>query len=71
MSHEQRDVAVRHHIESLVNEEHALHQKQALSGGDEQRLQAIRTELDHCWDVLSRREARRESRSRGTPPPGA
>ena len=59
MSHEQRDVAVRHHIERLVNEEHALHQKKALSGGDQQRLNAIQTELDQCWDVLSRREARR------------
>jgi ABC-type lipoprotein export system ATPase subunit len=62
MSHEQRDVAVRHHIERLVNEEHSLHQKKALSGGDQQRLSAIQAELDHCWDVLSRRETLGASR---------
>jgi hypothetical protein len=61
MSKEQRDLAVRHHIEKLVNEEHSLHQKEALSGDDRQRLNAIKMELDHCWDVLSRRDALRKS----------
>jgi hypothetical protein len=45
-----------------VNEEHSLHQKKALSGGDQQRLSAIQAELDHCLDVLSRRETLRASR---------
>jgi hypothetical protein len=61
MSKEQRDLAVRHHIEKLVNEEHSLHQKRTLSGDDQQRLSAIQVELDQCWDVLSRRDALRQS----------
>jgi len=62
MSREQRDLAVRHHIEKLVNEEHTLHQRNTLSGDDQQRLNAIQVELDQCWEVLSRRDALRESR---------
>jgi ABC-type lipoprotein export system ATPase subunit len=62
MSREQSDLAVRHHIERLVNEEHSLHQNRALSGGEEQRLNAIQAELDRCWDVLSKRETLRASR---------
>ena len=62
MSREQTDLAVRHHIERLVNEEHSLHQNRTLSGGEEQRLSAIQAELDRCWDVLSKRETLRASR---------
>ncbi len=64
MSKEQRDLAVRHRIEKLVNEEHSLHLKRTLSSGNQQRLNAIRVELDQCWDVLSRCEALRESGKR-------
>ena len=55
-----RDQPVRHHIEGLVKEEHALYGKGSLSEADQRRLNAIKVELDQCWDLLRQRRALRE-----------
>ncbi len=50
-------------IHRLVDEEHSLRER--LQSGDlteseeHQRLTALETELDQCWDLLRRRRARR------------
>src|SRR5215470_4783605 len=47
-------------IEDIVAEEHRLYSAAADGGLDEaghQRLEAIRGELDRCWDLLRRRRA--------------
>ncbi len=54
------DRSVREHIEHLVKEEHRLHGEKSLTDPDHQRLEAIRTELDQCWDLLRQRRALRE-----------
>ena len=48
------------HIEKLVGEEHRLYGQSGLSEADRGRLQAIKVELDQCWDLLRQRRARRE-----------
>jgi hypothetical protein len=60
------DLSVLSHIESLIDEEHALrhreqddaHTPDALAG-DRDRLRAVEVELDRCWDLLRQRRARR------------
>jgi hypothetical protein len=55
-------------IEALVQEEHALQEKEegdavrteALSS-DRQRLESVSVELDRCWDLLRQRRARRDA----------
>jgi Protein of unknown function (DUF2630) len=61
------DQSIAARIESLVAEEHQLqHQEQADSKDedrlqtDRDRLQAVRVELDRCWDLLRQRRAREE-----------
>jgi hypothetical protein len=61
------DQSIAARIESLVAEEHQLqHQEQADSQDedrlqtDRDRLQAVRVELDRCWDLLRQRRAREE-----------
>jgi len=50
-------------IERLVAEEHELFQRgdsqHGLETADHERLEAIRVELDQCWDLLRRRRAAR------------
>ena len=62
-------------IEALVDEEHALRQREQGDASDEsaladdkQRLDAISVELDRCWDLLRQRRARRGA---GADPEGA
>jgi uncharacterized protein DUF2630 len=47
-------------IQSLVHEEQGLYGKNDLSDRDQVRLDAIKVELDQCWDLLRQRRARRE-----------
>jgi hypothetical protein len=47
-------------IESLVHEEQRLYGKSELADHDQTRIEAIKVELDQCWDLLRQREARRE-----------
>jgi hypothetical protein len=48
-------------IERLVAEEHELFQRgdsqHGLAEGEHRRLEAIRVELDQCWDLLRQRRA--------------
>jgi Protein of unknown function (DUF2630) len=54
------DRPIREHIEHLVKEEHQLHTQADLSDAEHRRLEAIRVELDQCWDLLRQRRALRE-----------
>ena len=60
MADHQSDGQVLARIKQLVDEEHALHSAGNLDGRGEARLQAVRVELDQCWDLLRQRRARRE-----------
>jgi hypothetical protein len=53
------DQSVQDQIERLVAEEHEL----LAAGGDpetHERLQAVKVELDRCWDLLRQRRAKEE-----------
>jgi hypothetical protein len=57
------DATVREQIEKLVAEEHELMRAAEGRGPDtarHQRLEALKVELDRCWDLLRQREAREE-----------
>jgi len=60
MAEKDVDQPVRKHIEHLVGEEHRLLAHKARTDSDHQRLEAIRVELDQCWDLLRQRRALRE-----------
>jgi len=55
------DTPVMARIERLVEEEHRLWRASSdgagLSRDEHERLHAVRSELDGCWDVLRRRRA--------------
>jgi Protein of unknown function (DUF2630) len=57
-----RDVV--EHISELVAEEHDLrshaHGGAPLSAEDSERIQQLEVQLDQCWDLLRRRQAREE-----------
>ena len=58
------DKTIMHHIEELVNEEHALTQQSAQGGLDDAghaRMKALEVSLDQCWDLLRQRRARRHA----------
>lgn len=59
-SNQNFDRSVREHIEHLVKEEHRLHAEKSLADPEHKRLEAIRVELDQCWDLLRQRRALRE-----------
>ncbi|CAM2868052.1 DUF2630 family protein [Skermania piniformis] len=58
------DPEIHEHISALVAEEHELRTR--LSAGEidpaaeQERLNALETQLDQLWDLLRRRRARRE-----------
>ncbi|MFT4081043.1 MAG: DUF2630 family protein [Nocardioides sp.] len=59
------DLDIRQRITSLADEEHTL--RQQLSdhrigvSEEHERLRAVETELDQCWDLLRQRDARRNA----------
>jgi hypothetical protein len=58
------DDELRARIHELVEEEHELrerHAGQGLDDGERERLQHLEVELDQTWDLLRRRQARREA----------
>ena len=55
-------------IQNLVQEEQRLYQEGTLDDHEQIRLQAIKVELDQCWDLLRQRRALREF---GEDPDGA
>lgn len=62
------DSTILNRIQKLVDEEHALREREAAESTDEEalqgdrgRLEAISVELDQCWDLLRRRRALRDA----------
>jgi hypothetical protein len=59
------DEQISSNIEALVAEEHDLfHRSESehgLEAAEHARLEAVRVELDQCWDLLRRRRALRAS----------
>jgi hypothetical protein len=63
------DDALRERIHALVEEEHELRERHAgqgpasqrLSDAERERLKNLEVELDRAWDLLRRRNARREA----------
>ena len=54
---------LRERIHALVEEEHELRERhvgQGLDDAERERLRRIEVELDQTWDLLRRRQARRE-----------
>jgi hypothetical protein len=60
MAQPRSDEGVLHHIEQLVEEEHALLSAGARDDVERKRLTGLRVELDQCWDLLRQRRAKRE-----------
>ena len=60
MANEKNDNPVLNHINQLVSEEERLYAQDSLSLDDQQRLSALKVELDQCWDLLRQRRAPRE-----------
>lgn len=55
------DSKVLGHIEKLVHEEQDLYGRSNLDDHGQGRLEAIRVELDQCWDLLRQRRALRDA----------
>jgi hypothetical protein len=49
------------HIQELVDEEHKLYNKEALTEEDRKRLNTLEVQLDQCWDLLRQRRALRDA----------
>jgi hypothetical protein len=61
MAEMQGDEQVLARIKTLVEEEHALlSSERRLDEGEHARAEALRVELDQCWDLLRQRRAKRE-----------
>ena len=60
MAESTTDQSILKKIEGLVHEEQHLYGKGDLADHDQIRLEAIKIELDQCWDLLRQRDARRE-----------
>lgn len=58
------DASIRQRINELTAQQRELREQHAtgeITGHQEQeRLRAVETELDQCWDLLRRRDAARE-----------
>lgn len=60
MAEPQTDETILARIQKLVDEEHALYGQASLDDHGQVRLDALKVELDQCWDLLRQRRARRE-----------
>jgi hypothetical protein len=60
MAEPQTDETILARIKKLVDEEHALYGESSLDGHGQVRLDALKVELDQCWDLLRQRRALRE-----------
>jgi hypothetical protein len=64
MADDAQNDALRDRIHELVEEEHELrerHAGQGLDDGERRRLRELEVQLDQTWDLLRRRNARREA----------
>jgi len=60
MPRDDQDQSVLSHIDRLVKEEEQLYAQGQLSVDDRARLDALKVQLDQCWDLLRQRRALRE-----------
>ena len=60
MPRDDQDQSVLSHIDRLVKEEEQLYAQEELSVDDRARLDALKVQLDQCWDLLRQRRALRE-----------
>jgi trans-2-enoyl-CoA reductase len=60
MAQHQTDEGVLKHISQLVAEEQALYARPEVDDRSKLRLDALKVELDQCWDLLRQRRALRE-----------
>ena len=61
MANQTTDASVQVHIERLVHEEQRLYARKNLDDHAQVRLEAIKVELDQCWDLLRQRRALRDA----------
>ena len=61
MAEPQTDETILARIKKLVDEEHGLYGKSSLDDHGQVRLDALKIELDQCWDLLRQRRALRET----------
>jgi hypothetical protein len=54
------DATILNHITQLVDEERRLWNEPNRDSHADARLEAVRVELDQCWDLLRQRDALRE-----------
>ena len=54
---EKKDESVLEHINALVREEEGLYRQNEISAEDHERLEAVKIQLDRCWDLLRQRRA--------------
>ena len=64
MAESTTDHSILKKIQGLVHEEQHLYGKGELADHDQVRLEAIKIELDQCWDLLRQREARKRAGAR-------
>jgi hypothetical protein len=60
MANAKDDTSILNHIDQLVKEEERLYGQPELKDNDQARLEALKVELDQCWDLLRQRRALRE-----------
>ena len=60
MAQHHTDEGVLKHISELVAEEQALYARPEVDDRSKHRLDALKVELDQCWDLLRQRRALRE-----------
>jgi hypothetical protein len=61
MADRSTEQTVLNHIQELVDEEHQLYNKEALTEEDRKRLDNLEVQLDQCWDLLRQRRALRDA----------
>jgi hypothetical protein len=61
MADRSEEQPVLNHIQELVDEEHKLYNKEALTEEDRKRLDKLEVQLDQCWDLLRQRRALRDA----------
>jgi NAD+--asparagine ADP-ribosyltransferase len=61
MAERSSEQQVLNHIQELVDEEHNLYNKEALTEEDRKRLNNLEVQLDQCWDLLRQRRALRDA----------
>jgi hypothetical protein len=60
MTNGDKDQSILGHINQLVNEEERLYRKGQLTLDDQEKLNALKVQLDQSWDLLRQRRALRE-----------